>query len=81
MDRSRCHCPVVAAGAVVTKDVPAYAVVAGVPAKRIKWRFPKSIRERIIALGWWDWDHDQLAVAVEDMRARDVTEFLDKYES
>jgi phosphonate metabolism protein (transferase hexapeptide repeat family) len=75
------HGAVVAAGAVVTKDVPAYAVVAGVPAKRIKWRFPKSIRERIIALGWWDWDHDQLAIAVEDMRARDVTEFLDKYES
>ena len=43
------HGAVVAAGAVVTKNVEPYAVVAGVPAKRIKWRFDKSIRERMIA--------------------------------
>ncbi len=74
------HGAVIAAGAVVTKNVDPYAVVAGIPAKRNKWRFPKSVRERIIALGWWDWDHDQLAIAVEDMRALSVKAFLDKYE-
>lgn len=74
------HGAVIAAGSVVTKDVDAYAVVAGVPAKRIKWRFEKSIRERIISLGWWDWEHDRLAMAVEDMRAMAVEGFLEKYE-
>jgi phosphonate metabolism protein (transferase hexapeptide repeat family) len=70
------HGAVVAAGAVVTKDVEPYAVVAGVPAARIKWRFKKSIRTRIIALGWWDWPHDDLAKAVDDMRRLSAEEFL-----
>jgi phosphonate metabolism protein (transferase hexapeptide repeat family) len=74
------HGAVVAAGAVVTKDVADYAVVAGVPARRIKWRFKKSIRIRIITLAWWDWPHDKLAQAVDDMRVLSVEDFLDKYE-
>ncbi len=75
------HGAVIAAGAVVTKDVEAFAVVAGVPAKRIKWRFPKKIRARILALSWWDWPHDQLAEVVVDMRELAVEAFLGKYEN
>jgi phosphonate metabolism protein (transferase hexapeptide repeat family) len=73
------HGAVIAAGAVVTKDVEAYAVVAGVPAKRIKWRFTKSIRTQIINLAWWDWEHDKLASAVEDMRALTPKAFIEKW--
>lgn len=73
------HGAVVAAGAVVTSDVPAHAVVAGVPARFLKWRFEPEISRRIIALGWWDWEHDRLAAAIEDMRALDAEAFLAKY--
>lgn len=73
------HGAVVAAGAVVTKDVAPYAVVAGVPARFLKWRFPPEISTRIIALSWWDWEHDRLAAAVDDMRALSVERFLEKY--
>lgn len=45
---------VVAAGAIVTKDVPPYAVVAGVPAKVIKYRFEKEIYEQLEGTKWWD---------------------------
>jgi phosphonate metabolism protein (transferase hexapeptide repeat family) len=75
------HGAVIAAGAVVTKDVDAFAVVAGVPAKRIKWRFAKKIRDRILALAWWNWPHDRLAEVVMDMRVLGVEAFLEKYES
>lgn len=47
---------VVAAGAVVVKDVPPYAIVGGVPAKVIKYRFSEDIIKRLLAVRWWDLD-------------------------
>lgn len=44
---------VVAANAVVTRDVPDYAVVAGVPARVIRFRFDEEMRSRLLASKWW----------------------------
>lgn len=44
---------IIASNAVVTKDVPPYAVVGGVPAKLIRFRFPDEIIERLLASQWW----------------------------
>lgn len=46
---------VIAAGAVVTKDVPPYAIVGGVPAKIIRYRFPPDIIERLLGSRWWEY--------------------------
>lgn len=70
---------VIAAGAIVTKDVPPYTIVAGVPAKPVKRRFPADISERIEALAWWDWEHEQLHRALNDFRALAPLAFLEKY--
>jgi phosphonate metabolism protein (transferase hexapeptide repeat family) len=70
---------VVGAGSVVTKDVPAYTVVAGNPADLIRCRFPHKIAERIQALAWWDWDHARLRTALSDFRDLDAEAFLARH--
>lgn len=52
---------VIAAGAVVVKDVPAYAIVGGVPASIIKYRFDPDIIENIQKTQWWNFSIDKLA--------------------
>jgi phosphonate metabolism protein (transferase hexapeptide repeat family) len=75
------HGAVVAAGAVVTRDVEPHAIVAGVPARFLRWRFAPDVSSRIIALAWWDWDHERLAGAVGDMRELAPEEFLARHEA
>ena len=74
------HGAVVAAKAVVTKDVGPYEVWAGLPARKIKQRHPPEIGERLMALAWWDWSHQTLRDRLEDFRSLPVAAFLEKYE-
>jgi phosphonate metabolism protein (transferase hexapeptide repeat family) len=74
------HGAVVAGGAIVTKDVPPYMIVAGVPATPLRPRFPASIADRLIALAWWDWPHARLRAALDDFRRLGAEEFLERYE-
>lgn len=71
---------VVGAGAVVTHDVEPYAIVAGTPARFVRWRFEHDIAQRLLRLKWWDWSHDRLADAVDDMARLSAGAFLDKYD-
>lgn len=70
---------VVAAGAVVTKDVDPYTIVAGTPARQLRRRQPSEIADRLIALAWWDWPHDALRMALDDFRTLEAEAFLERY--
>lgn len=51
---------VVAAGSIVTRDVPPYAVVAGAPARVLRYRWDEKTIERVSALKWWDWEDGKI---------------------
>ncbi|WP_226479887.1 DapH/DapD/GlmU-related protein [Natrinema amylolyticum] len=68
---------VVGAGAVVARDVPAYTIVAGVPAEPIRRRFPEDVAARIEATEWWHWDHTTLTERLDAFR--DLETFLSRY--
>lgn len=56
---------IIGAGAVVTKSVPDYAIVAGVPAKIIKYRFSEETIHKLLELKWWDLDPKNIKEHIE----------------
>ena len=66
---------VIGAKALVTKDVQAYEIVGGVPAKHIRWRFGK-MRDavRVWRLEWWNWPIEKIAAAEPLLRSGDINE-------
>lgn len=71
---------IVAAGAVVTKDVPPFAVVGGVPAKVLKYRFSPEMIERLLKIQWWNLPDEEIT-RVKDIfhKPNPTLEDLDKY--
>jgi len=60
---------IVAAGAVVSRDVAPYAIVGGVPARLIRYRFDDHIVEKLLDLKWWDWPIKKLMNSAHLFRA------------
>ena len=70
---------VVAASALVTKDVPPYMIVGGVPAKAIKARFPREQIDKLLEMKWWDWSDDQIYNAVPLLQSEDFDALFEYY--
>jgi acetyltransferase-like isoleucine patch superfamily enzyme len=70
---------VIGAGAVVSDAVPPYAVVAGNPARIVRYRFESETRDRLLSLRWWDWSRSEILTALPWFMG-DVESFLDEME-
>jgi phosphonate metabolism protein (transferase hexapeptide repeat family) len=70
---------VIGANSVVTRDVPAYAIVAGAPAEVIRPRFPEDVTMRLAEMAWWDWPLDRLFEAIPDIQNLKIEEFIEKW--
>lgn len=70
------HGAVIANGAMVSRDVEPYAVMAGNPAKLIKWRFDESTRKALLESAWWEWPEDEIKKVMHNLCTEDVSYFL-----
>lgn len=70
------HGAVIGARAVVTNDVPAYAIVAGNPACIVRYRFSENIIARLQRTAWWEWDEKNIETALPLLLNTDIERFF-----
>ncbi len=68
-----------AAGAVVTRDVLPYTIVGGVPAKIIRERFSRPIAEKLASIAWWDWPFETIMARLSDFQSSDIKAFCERW--
>ena len=71
------HGSIVVARAVITKDVPPFSIVAGNPAKIIRYRFEKNVIDQLLKIEWWNWEKEKVEQNINLLA--DINKFLEIY--
>ncbi|TQR44852.1 CatB-related O-acetyltransferase [Paenibacillus popilliae] len=72
---------VIAAKSIVTKNIPAYAIAGGNPARVIRYRFPPSIIDDLQRIAWWDWPLEYITVAWPLLLSNRIEDFIRTYKT
>ncbi len=67
---------IIGARAIVTKDVPSYTIVSGIPAKEIKKRYSEEIIKKMLKIKWWDWDENTIKSNLQNIMSGDIDKLL-----
>ena len=68
---------VVGANSVVTRNIPPYSIVGGIPARIMKYRFDDETIEKLLQIGWWNWEEERIKRNIQYFY--DVNRFVDKF--
>ena len=71
------HGAVIASGAVISRDVEPYAVMAGNPARRVRWRFDEQTRLALLESAWWEWPEAEIRQIVAKLCSDNIAEFIE----
>lgn len=66
------HGAIIASKSVVSSDVPPYSIVAGNPAKVIKYRFDQAVIDTLLKVAWWDWSAEKITQHLEAIVGNDL---------
>ncbi len=70
------HGAVIATGAIITKNVEPYAVMAGNPAKLVRWRFDEPARNVLLVSSWWDWPLEEILKISDLLCSENIESFV-----
>jgi acetyltransferase-like isoleucine patch superfamily enzyme len=70
------HGAVIANSAVISRDVEPYAVMAGNPAQRVRWRFDEPTRQALLESAWWEWPEAEVRQVAGMLCSDNVAEFM-----
>ena len=73
------HGAIVATRSVVTHSIPPFAIVAGSPAKIVRYRFEEGKVDLLLKIAWWDWDEEKIREAVTLLSSGNIDMFIEQY--